>query len=162
MEIALDILGIIFLLGGLFLSMVPAMPGPVVSYLGMVLVYFAKSGHVMSGQALLSFGIATAVIILIENFIPVAAAKFSGASKHGVYGAFLGTLIGLIFFPPLGALVGAYLGAMIGELYTTFDIQRAADASTGVILGTLAALLIRTLFSLTVLIYVIVKLFAAL
>lgn len=158
MEIALGILGIIFVITGFFASMVPALPGPIVSYLGMVIVYFANAGHIISVQALLYFGIATAVITCLENLIPAAAAKFAGASWRGVYGSLVGTFIGLIFFPPLGALVGAFVGAIAGELYATMDAQRAASASLGIILGTLAALLVRTVFSFTILAYLVYKL----
>jgi len=42
--------------------------------------------------------------------------KKFGGSRAAVIGSALGLIAGMIFFPPLGLLIGSFLGAFAGEL----------------------------------------------
>ena len=49
-------------------------------------------------------------------FIPAAGAEKYGSSKCGIWGAVLGMCVGIIYFPPLVMIVGAFLGAVVVEM----------------------------------------------
>jgi uncharacterized protein YqgC (DUF456 family) len=67
-------------------------------------------------------------------------AKRFGATKWGVFGATVGTIIGL-FFPFPGLLIGPLLGAIAGELVAGKRLVGAGRAGWGAVLGNLAAIL---------------------
>ena len=154
MEIFLIIVAVIFSIIGILASMTPGMPGPVLSYASLILLYFAKPDYAVTPTTLLIFGIAVIIITIVENVLPATIARVKGASKKGMYGSLIGTFVGLLLFPPFGALVGAFLGAIAGELSETFDVNRAVNASIGVMIGTLTALVIRTIFSFWIILFV--------
>ncbi|MBQ7998246.1 MAG: DUF456 domain-containing protein, partial [Bacteroidales bacterium] len=51
-------------------------------------------------------------------------------------GSIVGTLIGMVFFPPLGIVVGAFLGAFLGEiLLNNKNLGASLLSATGSLLG---------------------------
>ena len=56
------------------------------------------------------------IVSVLDNIIPALGAKKYGAEKISVWLALLGTLVGILFFPPWGIFIGAFLGALLGEL----------------------------------------------
>ena len=49
-----------------------------------------------------------------------------GGSRAGAIGATIGTVVGFFFIPPLGILLGPFVGAVIGELcHNREDISKA-------------------------------------
>ena len=49
-----------------------------------------------------------------------------GGSRAGAIGATIGTVVGFFFIPPLGILLGPFVGAVIGELcHNREDIPKA-------------------------------------
>jgi uncharacterized protein YqgC (DUF456 family) len=67
-----------------------------------------------------------------------------GASRHAVWGALLGTIIGLFFGLP-GLLLGPFFGAVLGELAAGSGVLRSthvgASASIGMIFGAVVKLI---------------------
>jgi len=158
MEIFFISIGIFCAALGVIGSVAPVLPGPILSYASLFFLYFAKDGAV-SGWVLIFTGIITFLIFILGNFIPVAVVKVFGASKAGLLGCFVGAIIGIFIFPPFGVFVGALLGAILGEFYAFNNIKKAMGAGIGAVLGSIAVLLIQTIFSVSVLVYLIFKLF---
>jgi uncharacterized protein YqgC (DUF456 family) len=52
----------------------------------------------------------------MDNFLPVWLTKKFGGSRLAVIGSVLGLVVGMIFFAPIGLIVGPFLGALTGEL----------------------------------------------
>ena len=96
---------------------------------------------------------------MIINIIPGKGTKYFGGSKYGVWGTNIGLVIGL-FFPPLGFVIGPFLGALVGELIYTNDGNRALKAAFGSFLGLLASTFIKVVVSL-VLLFVFLFVFIA-
>jgi uncharacterized protein YqgC (DUF456 family) len=54
--------------------------------------------------------------MIIDNFLPAWMTKRFGGSRMAVIGSVVGLIIGMIFFPPIGLILGPFLGALAGEL----------------------------------------------
>jgi uncharacterized protein YqgC (DUF456 family) len=156
---ALVIIGSILMVLGIIGSIIPALPGPVLGYIGLVLLYFAKPGAI-SVWSLIVFGISMLMIIVIDYVAPILGAKFSGASKKGLIGAIAGSLVGIIFFPPMGIFLGALLGAFLGELAQGKEPGMAIKAGIGTIFGSILVIVLQTIFSLVMTVYFFLKLFS--
>jgi uncharacterized protein len=154
----LIIIGVILVILGIIGSVTPVMPGPVFGFIALILLFFAKPGAI-SILTLVLFGIAMVFITVIDYIAPILGAKFSGASKKGLAGSVIGMLIGILFFPPLGIFIGAIVGSFLGELAAGKVPEKAIKAGLGTIFGSLAVMILQTIFSLVVAVYFFVKLF---
>ena len=154
----LIIIGAILMVLGIIGSFTPAMPGPLLGLAGLVCLYFGQPNSV-SVAALIVFSAVVIFLMLIDYFLPILGAKFSGASKKGLWGASLGSLIGLLYFPPLGIFGGAFLGAFLGELLNGKSAPQAVKAGLGTLLGSVFMIILQTLFSVFLAVYFFVKLF---
>ena len=114
MTILLVILGLICLLVGLLGCVIPVLPGPPLSYVGILLIHFTDK-YEFSTPLLLMLLVLTVLVTVLDYLIPMWGSKYFGASKWGTRGSFIGTIIGL-FFLPWGLIIGPFLGAFIGEL----------------------------------------------
>jgi len=114
-EIVLVVLAFLFLLAGLLGSVIPALPGPPLSYIGLLLLRWSGYGN-FSFTFLLLWGAITAAVMIIDNFLPAWMTKKFGGSRAAVIGSVLGLIAGMLFFAPLGLLIGPFLGALAGEL----------------------------------------------
>ena len=107
-------LGIIGIIG----CVLPVIPGPPISWAGMLILYFwgsgtDSSGNPMSLRFLLIWLLITIFVTVIDYLVPSYLTKKSGGSTYASRGALAGLLIGLIFFGPLGIILGPMLGAFI-------------------------------------------------
>lgn len=134
MDILLVILGAICILIGIAGAFLPILPGPPISYAGIFLLHFSSYGS-FSTQFLIIYGIVTLVVLVIDMIIPVGAAKAFGATRFGTWGAGIGVVAGLFFFPPLGIIILPFAGALVGELLQGKEIGKALKAAWGSFLG---------------------------
>lgn len=141
------IIGSVLAIIGIIGSIVPALPGPVVGYGALVLLYISRGADAITPVSLGVFGAFLLLVTVIGYIAPIWGARFSGASKRGVWGAVLGAVIGLIFFLPLGLFLGAFLGAIIGELSTGKDLTAALKAGVGTLLGSVMVIFLQTIFA---------------
>ena len=75
------------------------------------------------------------MVTILEYVVPVVGARRYGASKRGVWISMIGMLIGVLFFPPWGMLVGAFLGALVGEMLAGKQGRQSLRAAWGVFVG---------------------------
>lgn len=115
MDIVLLILGCLLLLVGLAGAIVPVLPGPPLSYAGLLMLRWSGYADFSSDFLWLWAGI-TAVVTLVDYLLPVWMTRRFGGSRAASVGATLGVVAGLFLFPPLGIIVFPFLGAYIGQL----------------------------------------------
>ncbi len=84
-------------------------------------------------------GLAVLVTIL-EYVVPVVGARRYGASKWGVWISMIGMLIGVLFFPPWGMLIGAFAGALAGELLSGKEGRKSLHAAWGIFVGNVVSI----------------------
>ena len=115
MEMVLVILAFTLLLIGILGVIIPGLPGPPLSYAGLLLLQWSGYGGFSSAFLLLWAAITVAVTIM-DYFLPLLLTKRFGGSRYAIIGSFLGLLAGIFFFPPWGLVFGPFLGALTGEL----------------------------------------------
>jgi uncharacterized protein YqgC (DUF456 family) len=139
MDILLLILGFGCMIAGLLGSFLPVLPGPSISWIGLVLLYFTNAvaaNYWILGITLLI----TIVISVLDYVIPAKGTKKFGGSSYGIWGTNIGLVIGIFAPIPFGFIIGPFLGALIGELLYDFkDHKRAMKAATGSFIGFLAS-----------------------
>jgi uncharacterized protein YqgC (DUF456 family) len=143
MDIFLLTIGFLFVMLGLIGSFLPVLPGPLTSWLGLLILYFTSI--VPMNYTFLGITLAIAILIwILDYIIPAIGTKRFGGSTYGVYGTTIGLLIGLFSPIPLGILLGAFLGAFIGEmLHDKKNTKRAFRASIGSLLGLITSATIK-------------------
>ena len=129
MEIVPAAAAFLFLLLGLLGSVVPALPGPPLSYIGLLLLQWSGYGGFSSSFLWLWAGI-TAAVTVMDNFLPAWMTKRFGGSRMAVIGSVLGLIAGTLFFAPIGLLIGPFLGALAGELIN-IQVKNKKTNSTG-------------------------------
>ena len=127
-------LGIILILVGLVGCIVPVLPGPPISFLGLLFLQFSRFGDFSATFLLVMAFVALAVTVL-DYVVPVWGTKKTGGSKAGIWGATLGMLAGIIFFPPVGIILGPLVGAIIGEAVRGASLKQSFRAGMGSLLG---------------------------
>ncbi len=148
MEYLLLILGLCCIIFGVVGSLLPALPGLPVSWLGILLLYLTPDiaiNYWFLGVSLLVM----LVITIADYIIPAQGTKKFGGSKYGVWGTNIGLIVGLIAPIPFGFIIGPFAGALIGELiYDKKDTNRATRAAFGSFLGFLAGTFVKFVFSM--------------
>ena len=120
---------------GLIGAFLPVLPGPITGWVGLLLLHLTKA--VPQDWTFLGITLAIAIVVwFLDYVIPAMGTKKFGGSKYGVYGTTIGLLVGLIFFPPFGIIIGPFVGAFIGELmFDSNDSKRALKAAFGSFIG---------------------------
>lgn len=145
MDGLLVFIGLICMLLGIIGSIVPVLPGPAASWVGILLLYCTKA--LTFNYWLLGLTLAmTIVLSILDYVIPAKGTKRFGGSKYGIWGTNIGLLVGIIAPIPFGFLIGPFIGALIGELvFDPSNHNRAFKAATGSLLGFLASTFIQFL-----------------
>jgi hypothetical protein len=132
------ILGIIFMIIGIIGCLVPVLPGPPVSFLGIIFLHLTKFGQFTSAT-LITFGLVTVLVTVLDYFVPIWGTRRFGGSKYGTRGATVGLIIGF-FLGPLGIILGPLIGAFVGEMIFKDDMSYAFKAGFGSLLGFLTGI----------------------
>ena len=149
METCIAIVALLLGLVGIAGSILPGLPGPPLSWVGLLLVYLwgggtDGAGEPMSLTFLLIWLGVTIVITIVDYVVPAYFTKLTGGSKAGGWGAIIGLFAGLVV-PPVGMIVGSLLGAFVAELIvakkdTATSLKSALGAFLGFLFGTGAKL----------------------
>ena len=127
MEYILVPLAIICALIGIAGSVLPALPGPPLSFVGLLLL-LPCTGNGIETTTVIVTGIAAAIITVLDYVAPIWLAKKKGGSKYGIWGAGIGMFVGL-FMGPWGIILGPFAGAFIGELMAKNTTGRALSTA---------------------------------
>ncbi|WP_041463998.1 DUF456 domain-containing protein [Pelodictyon luteolum] len=132
-----DILWIIsalLLISGFAGLLVPALPGVLLVFAGLVLAAWAEGFAVVGWGTLSILAALTLAAYLFDMLAGLLGAKRFGAGKAGLIGAAAGTVAGVGFGLP-GIVLGPFIGAVIGELYAENGLREAGMSGLGVWIG---------------------------
>ncbi len=139
MDIFLLTIGFVFVIMGVFGSFLPILPGPSISWFGLLFLYFSESietNYWILGITLLI----TLLLIILDYVIPAKGTKHFGGTSYGIWGTNIGLVVGIFAPIPFGFIIGPFVGALIGELiYDNKNHKRALSAATGSFVGFLAS-----------------------
>lgn len=136
MDIFLTFLGFLFLIIGLIGSFLPVLPGPPMSWIGLLFLYLTKA--VPNDLWFLVITLIVALIVFaLDYVIPALGTKKFGGSKTGMIGTTVGLLISIFFpiFGVFGIIIWPFVGALAGELINKADSKTAVKAAFGSFLG---------------------------
>jgi uncharacterized protein YqgC (DUF456 family) len=138
MEIALIILAFVLLLAGIIGSVIPVLPGPPLSFIGLLLLQWSGYGGFAPVFLWIWAGI-TVLITAMDYILPSLLARRFGGSRAASIGSFVGLIIGIFFFPPWGMIAGPFFGALTGELiHNRENTTQALKAACGALLAFIA------------------------
>jgi len=140
------VLGAIFIIVGILGCILPVLPGPPISYAGMLLLQLTDNPPFESKTLVIWFLVAAGVTLL-DYVVPVWGTRKYGGTRKGVWGSVIGLVAGIFFFPPIGIIVGPFAGAVIGEMLAGKQSNDAFRAGFGSFVGLLAGTLLKLIAS---------------
>ena len=140
MEIIIGILAVLAGIIGILGSVLPALPGPPLSWVGILLLYFwggtNSHGDEMSLTILLVMLGVTILVSVLDYVIPSYLTRVTGGSKAAEWGTFIGMVFGIFVMPPWGMIIFSVLGAFLAEiLFANKNGSEALKSALGSFLG---------------------------
>jgi uncharacterized protein YqgC (DUF456 family) len=139
-------------------SVLPFLPGPPVSYAGLLLLQLS-SKHPFTVTFLAVYGIITILAVIADYALPVYSAKRFKGSGYGVFGSALGMIAGIFIFPPFGIIIGTVTGAFIGELINSKAAGKAVKPAFGSFVGFLTGTTLKLILTVIMAYHYTVNLF---
>jgi uncharacterized protein len=148
MDTTLLIIAFILMIIGIMGSFLPVLPGPPISWVGLLLLYLTKA--VPMSYTVLGITLVIAVVVgILDYIIPAKGTKHFGGSKYGIWGTNIGLVVGILAPIPFGFIIGPFVGAFVGELlHDSKDSQKAFKAATGSFIGFLASTFMKFVVSI--------------
>ena len=137
-----DMTTLLLLLGGLLVlvglagTILPALPGTPLVFVGLLVAAWAEGFEKVGWIILTILALLTLLSFAIEIMATSMGAKRVGASWKAMLGAGIGTIVGLFFGIP-GLLLGPFVGAVLGEYIALRDWGQAGKVGFGTWLGLL-------------------------
>lgn len=161
MDVFLSILAVLFAVVGLLGCIVPMLPGPPMSYAAMILVACCSYSD-LGWTTMVVFFIITVAVTVLDFLLPAWMARRFGGSRAGEIGATVGMIAGFFVFPPVGILLGPFVGAVVGELVVKReDTSRAMRVGFGAFMSFIVGTGLKLIASLVMLVYVFKEIIAA-
>ena len=158
MDYVLLALAIALMIIGIAGCLLPVLPGPPLSFLGIVVLHFTRFADI-SKNLFIILGAIAIIVTIIDYVVPIWGTRHFGGSKYGMRGATVGLIIGLFLGPP-GIIIGPFIGAVVGELIFKDDLKYAIKAGFGSLLGFLTGVGLKLAASLLMTFYFVKALIA--
>lgn len=137
------ILAAVLLLVGAIGIVAPILPGPPLSWGGLLALKFIPSTQDdISWRTVIILGVLMVVVTVLDNILPIWGTKKFGGNKQVVWGATIGLLIGF-FMGPWGIIFGPFVGAFAGGLLSGTQFLHAVKQATGAFVGFIAGLVLK-------------------
>ena len=163
MSTIIIILAVVAGIIGIAGSILPGLPGPPVSWAGLLILYIWGSGTNGAGEPistsfLLIWLAITVVVCVIDYVVPAYFTRVTGGSKVAGRGAIVGLIVGMLV-PPVGIILGTLAGAFLAEfLVSRKSGWQSTKSAVGALLGFLFGTGIKLIASGLMMYYIIVYL----
>ncbi|MGB7297853.1 MAG: DUF456 domain-containing protein [Burkholderiaceae bacterium] len=144
--IALWVLVAAMLLLGLVGVILPAIPGTILVFGGVLLGAWIDDFTRISTTIVVIAGVLAVIAWVADYVSAMLGAKRAGASKTAVVGAAIGTVVGL-FFGLVGLLFFPLIGAAIGEYLAISDLRRAGNVGVATWIGMLIGTVVKVVLT---------------
>lgn len=163
MEVALSIVAIVLAILGVIGCILPIVPGVIISYGGLVCLYFCPSAEISLTQ-LIIYGIIAIVLTVVDFMLPSYFSKKFGGSKAGRRGATLGLLVGILLgcWGPIVGLIALIVcpcaGAVLGEIiHDKSNKKKAFKVGLGTFISFFVGTIMKLIYSLILLSCIVCK-----
>ena len=158
MDFIIIIIVILLLLIGLIGCIIPALPGPPISFSGLLLFHFFTSYNLEEDTLWLLAAVVVAITFL-DYWLQVYGVKKFGGGRKAINGTIIGLVLGL-FFLPFGVIIGPFVGAFLGaKMEAKEDTNRAIKIALGALAGFLGGTVLKFAVSIYISILFINQLF---
>lgn len=148
MTYLLLILGVIFIIVGVFGVLVPFLPGIPLAFLGAFLLAYSTSFGLVSKNILWLLASLAFLSVCVDYFSGIIGARLGRASIFGVVGAVVGGFIGFFTAGLLGVVLGPAIGVLIFELLAKNGSKKAMKATSSTLLASLVGLIVNSIIAL--------------
>ena len=138
----------VLVLIGLAGTLLPALPGVPLIFLGLLLAAWLDNFQRIGWPTLTTLGVLTALAVGVDLLATILGARRVGASKPALLGAMFGSVVGL-FFGLIGIFIFPFVGAVVGELIARREMGQAAKVGVATWLGLLFGALAKLALALT-------------
>jgi uncharacterized protein YqgC (DUF456 family) len=157
MDFFLIIIASILVILGIIGCIIPALPGPPLSYVGIILLNITRWGD-LSNKLMIWLGVVVVIVTILDYILPAWFTKKFGGTKMGIWGSVIGLIIGL-FFAPLGIIIGPFLGAFFCEMINNNNSKKALQSAIGSFVGFLFGTVAKIIVTGIIIYYFVVELF---
>ena len=158
MDILWSVISGILLIVGIIGCILPVIPGPAISFSSLLLLQL-KSTPPFTSELLIWFGVIMIIVTALDYIVPAYGTKKLGGSKSGIRGSIVGLVLGIFFFPPIGFIIGPFIGAVVGELMIGKSSNVAFRSGLGSFIGFLTSTLLKLIYSFVVGYYYVLSFF---
>lgn len=153
METIYLLLTLVMFVMGIIGTILPALPGVIVIFGGMVLYGFMTNFAGLSIYFFIMQSAVMLVIFLVDFLASAVSTKKYGGSKQAAFGAVLGTIVGIMVFGPLGVIIGPFAGSVITEIIIGKQIKQAVIVGFGSLVGVIGGTIFKLLAEIVMIVY---------
>jgi uncharacterized protein YqgC (DUF456 family) len=135
---------------GLAGTILPALPGVPLVFAGMWLAAWVGDYAEIGAWTVVLLGALAAIAVLLDFVAGLLGARRVAASAAALWGAAIGTVVGLFFGLP-GLLLGPFVGALVGEFRSGGTLRRSTQVGIATWIGLLFGTLAKIALSFTML-----------
>jgi uncharacterized protein YqgC (DUF456 family) len=140
--------------------LIPVIPGVPLAAVGALLAGWMTGFQSLGFWPLVIIALLAVLAQVLDLVGSWLGAKYYGASKAGVWGGIIGSVVGVFVLPPFGFLPGALVGAIVFELLGSRSLNDAFRSGIGALLGALGGTFMKVLILIAMAIIALVKLFS--
>lgn len=144
--VALWALTALLLVVGVAGTVLPALPGTLFIFLGVLLGAWIDDFTRVSSNTVIIVGVLMLLAWVSDYLAAMLGAKRAGASREAIIGAAIGTVVGL-FFSLVGLLFFPLIGAAVGEYLAISDLRRAGNVGMSTWIGILVGAVLKLALS---------------
>jgi len=148
MTTALWITAVLMILVGVAGVILPALPGVVFVFGGILLAAWIDDFALIGGWTVGVLAVLALIAFVVDYVASTLAARRAGASTQGLIGAALGTVLG-IFTGLIGLVFMPLVGAAIGEFIAKRDALRAGQIGVATWIGLLVGTALKVAITFT-------------
>lgn len=155
MDLVWAVIGGILMLAGIIGCLLPLIPGPPLSFSGLLLLQLRETAPFTS-KFLIIWAVIVIAITVLDYLVPIYGTKRFGGTKYGLWGCTIGLIAGF-WFGPIGIIAEPFLGALLGEWLGNRNSDQALKAAIGSFVGFLVGTVIKLIASGVMTYYFIVS-----
>ena len=156
MDMLSTFIGGMLMLIGIIGCLLPLLPGPPISYVGLLLLQL-RSDPTYTSEFMWWWAAIVLLLFILDYLIPIYGTKRFGGTKYGLWGCVVGLIAGF-WFGPVGIVAGPFFGALLGEWIGCRNSNQAMKAAIGSFVGFLLGTVIKLVASVVMLYYFITAL----